>query len=66
MKRIINLCLLLSFQFCYLEWPNKSMYVFQAEEDIFSKTESLKDNLASNNIIRVNYSNYTFDKFVFY
>jgi hypothetical protein len=42
------------------------MYVFQAEEDIFSKTESLKDNLASNNIIRVNYSNYTFDKFVFY
>lgn len=45
MKRIINLFLLLSFQFCYLEWPNNSMYVFQAEVDIFSKTESLKDNV---------------------
>lgn len=46
MKRIINLCLLLSFQFCYLEWPNNSIYIYQAEIDIFSKTESLIDNLS--------------------
>ena len=46
MNRIINLGLLIAFQFCYLEWPpNNSMFLFQAEMEIFSKTASLFDNL---------------------
>ena len=45
MNRLLNLGLLITFQFCYLEWPNHSMFVFEAEYDIFSKTESLFNNL---------------------
>ncbi len=45
MNRIINLGLLIAFQFCYLEWPNHAMFVCQAEMEIFSKTASLFDNL---------------------
>ena len=45
MNRLLNLGLLIAFQFCYLEWPNHSMFVFEAEYDIFSKTESLFNNL---------------------
>jgi len=41
MKRLLNLALLIAFQFCYLEWPpNNSMFLFQGEIEIFSKTES--------------------------
>lgn len=40
MKRLLNLGLLIAFQFCYLEWPNHSMYVFEAEKEIFTKTEN--------------------------
>ena len=45
MNRLLILGLLIAFQFCYLEWPNHSMFVFEAEYDIFSKTESLFNNL---------------------
>lgn len=45
MNRLLNLGLLIAFQFCFLEWPNHSMFVFEAEYDIFSKTESLFNNL---------------------
>lgn len=46
MKRLINLALLLAFQFCYLQWPpNNSMFIFQGEYEIFSKTNHLIDNL---------------------
>lgn len=40
MKRWLNLGLLMAFQFCYLEWPNNSMYLFEATIEIFSKTEN--------------------------
>lgn len=40
MKRLLNLGLLITFQFCYLEWPNHSMYIFEAEKEIFTKTEN--------------------------
>ena len=41
MKRLINLALLIAFQFCYLEWPpNNAMFIFEGEIEIFSKTES--------------------------
>ena len=41
MKRLINLALLIAFQFCYLEWPpNNAMFIFQGELEIFSKTEN--------------------------
>ncbi|UGS24879.1 hypothetical protein [Flavobacterium channae] len=39
MKRLINLGLLLSFQFCYLEWPNNTSFIFQAEYEIFRSKE---------------------------
>lgn len=45
MNSLLNLGLLIAFQFCYLKWPNHSMFVFEAEYDIFSKTESLFNNL---------------------
>ena len=46
MRKIINLLLFFAFQFCYMEWPpNNSMFVFQAEYEIFSKTESLISNI---------------------
>jgi len=41
MKRLLNLALLIAFQFCYLEWPpNNAMFIFEGEIEIFSKTES--------------------------
>ena len=45
MNRLLNFGLLIAFQFCYLEWPNHAMFVFQTEIEIFSKTASLFDNL---------------------
>lgn len=41
MKRFLNLALLIAFQFCYLEWPpNNTMFIFEGEIEIFSKTEN--------------------------
>lgn len=46
MRRFLNLFLFLSFQICYLEWPpHNSMFVFQVQFDIFSKTDHLLTNL---------------------
>ena len=46
MNRLLNFGLLITFQFCYLEWPpSNSMFLYQAEFEIFSKTESLFQNL---------------------
>jgi len=46
MNRLLNFGLLIAFQFYYLECPlNNSMFLFQAEFEIFSKTESLLQNL---------------------
>lgn len=46
MKRLLNIALLVAFLICYLEWPpHNSMFIFQAEYEIFSKTKSLFDNL---------------------
>jgi phosphatidylserine synthase len=46
MRRVLNLTLLLAFQFCYLEWPPKnSMFIFQGEIEIATKTESLINNI---------------------
>jgi len=46
MIKFINLALLLAFQFCYLQWPpHNSMFIFQGEYEIFSKTNHLIDNL---------------------
>ena len=44
-NRSIYIVLLLTFQFCYLEWPNNSIFIFQAAYVIFSKTENLLKNL---------------------
>ncbi len=44
MKQLINLGLLLTFQFCYLEWPNNTSFVFQAQYEIFSKTHQFARN----------------------
>lgn len=41
MKKIYNLCLLLAFQFGYLEWgKGYHTFIFQAEAEIFSKAVS--------------------------
>lgn len=46
MKKLINLALLIAFQFCYLQWPpNNSMFIFEGEYEIFSKTNHLIDNV---------------------
>ena len=45
MNRLLNIGLLIAFQFCYLEWPNHSMFVYQVEYEIFAKAESLSSNL---------------------
>lgn len=45
MNRLLNISLLIAFQFCYLEWPNHSMFVYQVEYEIFAKVESLSSNL---------------------
>ncbi|UGS19930.1 hypothetical protein [Flavobacterium cyclinae] len=45
MKRLINIGLLLTFQFCYLEWPNNSSFVFEATYKVFSNTNQLLQNL---------------------
>jgi hypothetical protein len=38
MKKILNACLLLSFQFGYLEWSKTNhLFIFQAEKEIFIK-----------------------------
>lgn len=45
MKRLINLALLIAFQFCYLEWPpNNSMFIYEGEAKIFSMTDKWMDN----------------------
>ena len=44
MRKIINIGLILSFQLCYLEWPNNASFIFQAEYEIFTKTEQLIKN----------------------
>ena len=46
MKRLINIGLLLTFQFCYLEWPNNTSFVFQAQYEIFSKTDQFLQNFS--------------------
>ena len=45
MNRLLNIGLLIAFQFCYLEWPKHSMFVYQVEYEIFAKAESLSSNL---------------------
>lgn len=45
MKQLINIGLFLTFQFCYLEWPNNNSFIFQAEYEILTKTEHLIQNL---------------------
>ncbi len=41
MKKLLNLCLLLSFQFGYLEWgKGYHTFIFQAEAEILSKAMS--------------------------
>lgn len=46
MRRFVNLLILIAFQIGYLEWPpHNSMFVFQAQYDIFSKTDRLLTNL---------------------
>jgi len=40
-KKLLNLLLLLSFQFGYLEWgKNNGLFIFKAEQEIFSKALS--------------------------
>jgi hypothetical protein len=34
-KRFINLALLFTFLFCYLEWADRSSFIFQAEYEFF-------------------------------
>lgn len=47
MRRILNSTLLVAFQFCYLEWPpNNSLFIFQGELEIASKTDKLINNLS--------------------
>lgn len=43
-NQLINLGLLLTFQFCYLEWPNNASFIFQATYEIFTKTDQLVQN----------------------
>lgn len=39
MQRIINVCLFVSFLFCYLEWgAGNSDFIFQMEYEVFSKS----------------------------
>ena len=45
MNRLLNIGLLIAFQFCYLEWPNHSMFVYQVEYEIFAKAENLLTNI---------------------
>lgn len=46
MRRLLNLLLLLTFQLGYMEWPpHNSMFVFQAEYAIFTKTNQLIQNV---------------------
>lgn len=45
MKRFLNVTLLIAFQFCYLEWPKHTMFVFEAEQEIFSKPENWATNI---------------------
>ncbi len=41
MKRLLNICLLLTFLMGYLEWgKEKSMFIFEGEADIFSRSLS--------------------------
>lgn len=45
MKRFVNLGLLVTFLFCYLEWPpNNSMFVFQGEYEVFTNTKNWVSN----------------------
>ncbi|MBN8642712.1 MAG: hypothetical protein J0L86_12940 [Flavobacteriales bacterium] len=45
MKRFINLGLLITFLFCYLEWPpNNSTFIFQGEYEIFTNTKNWVSN----------------------
>jgi hypothetical protein len=63
MRRLLNLLLLITFQFCYLEWPpNNSLFIYQGEFEIIKKTDNLLNNLfASGNISWFNSSNNSFD-----
>ncbi len=46
MRRFVNLLMLIAFQIGYLEWPpHNSMFVFQAQYEIFSITDRLLTNL---------------------
>lgn len=46
MRRFVNLLMLIAFQIGYMEWPpHNSMFVFQAQYEIFSKTDRLLTNL---------------------
>ncbi len=45
MKRFINLGLLITFLFCYLEWPpNNSTFILQGEYEIFTNTKNWVSN----------------------
>jgi len=46
MRRLLNFLLLITFQFCYLEWPpNYSLFIYQCELEIIQKTDNLLTNL---------------------
>lgn len=46
MRRFLNFLLLITFQFCYLEWPpNNSSFIYQGELEIIQKTDNLLTNL---------------------
>lgn len=44
MKKLLTASLLFSFLICYLEWPNNSTFIFQAEWDIFFGSSVKKEN----------------------
>ena len=44
--RCFPLIIVLAFQLCYLEWPNHSMFIFEAEYQVFTKTSSYISNFS--------------------
>jgi low temperature requirement protein LtrA len=46
MRKVLNLALLLAFQFCYLHWPpNNSMFIYNVAYELLTNTNHLVDNL---------------------
>lgn len=44
--RYLPLIIVITFQLCYLEWPNHSMFVFEAEYQVFTKISSYISNFS--------------------